>query len=160
MNWFICFSYMISLSSFFFLFLSLSFPYTSSPFRAFGLFCTTHFVRSCPYYLTLPLPIAICLRVSSLFDFRNDRWSFRTQNSNFTHNHHHRISNESSTLITRNPINQPKTPPLCPTHSTNGHFEPKPMSKAPEGEGCPRCGGYVYMAEQMLARGRVSWLLF
>ncbi|XP_053670716.1 muscle LIM protein Mlp84B isoform X4 [Anopheles nili] len=37
---------------------------------------------------------------------------------------------------------------------TNGHFEPKPMSKAPEGEGCPRCGGYVYMAEQMLARGR------
>uniref|UniRef100_A0A4Y0AMQ5 LIM zinc-binding domain-containing protein n=1 Tax=Anopheles funestus TaxID=62324 RepID=A0A4Y0AMQ5_ANOFN len=37
---------------------------------------------------------------------------------------------------------------------TNGHFEPKPMSKAPEGEGCPRCGGFVYMAEQMLARGR------
>ena len=31
-----------------------------------------------------------------------------------------------------------------------------PMSKAPEGEGCPRCGGFVYMAEQMLARGRVS----
>lgn len=32
----------------------------------------------------------------------------------------------------------------------------KPMSKAPEGEGCPRCGGHVYAAEQMLARGRVS----
>lgn len=30
--------------------------------------------------------------------------------------------------------------------------------KAPEGEGCPRCGGYVYAAEQMLARGRVSFL--
>ncbi|XP_058175331.1 muscle LIM protein Mlp84B-like isoform X1 [Anopheles ziemanni] len=41
-----------------------------------------------------------------------------------------------------------------PTDGTNGHFEPKPMSKAPEGEGCPRCGGFVYMAEQMLARGR------
>ncbi|XP_055600519.1 muscle LIM protein Mlp84B isoform X2 [Uranotaenia lowii] len=37
---------------------------------------------------------------------------------------------------------------------TNGHIEPKPIPKAPEGEGCPRCGGFVYMAEQMLARGR------
>lgn len=35
-----------------------------------------------------------------------------------------------------------------------------PMSKAPEGEGCPRCGGFVYMAEQMLARGRVSFTKF
>lgn len=26
--------------------------------------------------------------------------------------------------------------------------------------GCPRCGGYVYAAEQMLARGRVSNDLF
>jgi hypothetical protein len=34
--------------------------------------------------------------------------------------------------------------------------EPKAIAKAPEGEGCPRCGGYVYAAEQMLARGRVS----
>lgn len=33
------------------------------------------------------------------------------------------------------------------------------MSKAPEGEGCPRCGGHVYAAEQMLARGRVSLLI-
>ncbi|XP_058053479.1 muscle LIM protein Mlp84B isoform X2 [Anopheles bellator] len=40
------------------------------------------------------------------------------------------------------------------TDGTNGHTEPKPFAKAPEGEGCPRCGGYVYMAEQMLARGR------
>ncbi|XP_065158126.1 muscle LIM protein Mlp84B-like isoform X1 [Atheta coriaria] len=31
---------------------------------------------------------------------------------------------------------------------------PKAMSKAPDGEGCPRCGGFVYAAEQMLARGR------
>lgn len=29
------------------------------------------------------------------------------------------------------------------------------MTQAPEGEGCPRCGAYVYAAEQMLARGRV-----
>jgi len=36
--------------------------------------------------------------------------------------------------------------------------EPKAIAKAPEGEGCPRCGGYVYAAEQMLARGRVSIL--
>jgi hypothetical protein len=34
----------------------------------------------------------------------------------------------------------------------------RPMTKAPEGEGCPRCGGFVYAAEQMLARGRVSLL--
>ncbi|XP_061391835.1 muscle LIM protein Mlp84B isoform X1 [Musca vetustissima] len=33
-------------------------------------------------------------------------------------------------------------------------LEPKKIAKAPEGEGCPRCGGYVYAAEQMLARGR------
>jgi hypothetical protein len=32
----------------------------------------------------------------------------------------------------------------------------KSRAKAPEGEGCPRCGGVVYAAEQMLARGRVS----
>lgn len=27
--------------------------------------------------------------------------------------------------------------------------------KAPDGQGCPRCGGFVYAAEQMLAKGRV-----
>lgn len=31
---------------------------------------------------------------------------------------------------------------------------PTAIAKAPEGEGCPKCGGYVYAAEQMLARGR------
>ncbi|CAH0560233.1 unnamed protein product [Brassicogethes aeneus] len=31
---------------------------------------------------------------------------------------------------------------------------PKAIAKAPDGQGCPRCGGYVYAAEQMLARGR------
>lgn len=36
----------------------------------------------------------------------------------------------------------------------------KAIAKAPEGEGCPRCGGYVYAAEQMLARGRVSLVVF
>jgi hypothetical protein len=29
---------------------------------------------------------------------------------------------------------------------------------APDGEGCPRCGGCVYAAEQMLAKGRVRIL--
>lgn len=38
-------------------------------------------------------------------------------------------------------------------------LESRAIAKAPEGEGCPRCGGYVYAAEQMLARGRVSWLM-
>ncbi|KAJ1521134.1 hypothetical protein ONE63_002831 [Megalurothrips usitatus] len=35
-------------------------------------------------------------------------------------------------------------------------LEPRAIAKAPEGEGCPRCGGFVYAAEQMLARGR-AW---
>ncbi|XP_055838862.1 muscle LIM protein Mlp84B-like isoform X6 [Episyrphus balteatus] len=33
-------------------------------------------------------------------------------------------------------------------------LEPRVIAKAPEGQGCPRCGGFVYAAEQMLARGR------
>lgn len=37
-----------------------------------------------------------------------------------------------------------------------GATESRSMAMAPEGEGCPRCGGFVYMAEQMLAKGRVS----
>lgn len=37
-----------------------------------------------------------------------------------------------------------------------GASESRSMAMAPEGEGCPRCGGFVYMAEQMLAKGRVS----
>jgi hypothetical protein len=28
--------------------------------------------------------------------------------------------------------------------------------KAPEGQGCPRCGGSVFAAEQMLSKGRVN----
>ena len=28
--------------------------------------------------------------------------------------------------------------------------------KAPEGTGCPHCGGSVFAAEQMLSKGRVS----
>lgn len=35
-------------------------------------------------------------------------------------------------------------------------LEPRAIAKAPEGQGCPRCGGFVYAAEQMLARGRVG----
>lgn len=35
----------------------------------------------------------------------------------------------------------------------------KNTAKAPDGQGCPRCGGFVYAAEQMLARGRVSVFL-
>lgn len=37
-------------------------------------------------------------------------------------------------------------------------LEPRVILKAPDGQGCPRCGGWVYAAEQMLARGRVSIL--
>lgn len=33
-------------------------------------------------------------------------------------------------------------------------LESRAIAKAPEGEGCPRCGGYVYAAEQMLALGK------
>lgn len=62
-------------------------------------------------------------------------WSFATPNKKNTHTKSH-------------------------TYRTNGHTEPKPISKAPEGEGCPRCGGFVYMAEQMLARGRVSFFFY
>lgn len=35
--------------------------------------------------------------------------------------------------------------------------KPRRMSIAPMGEGCPRCGGNVYAAERMLARGRVRY---
>ena len=31
--------------------------------------------------------------------------------------------------------------------------------KATDGQGCPRCGGAVFAAEQMLARGRVQLLI-
>lgn len=44
------------------------------------------------------------------------------------------------------------------SRGSNAILEPRAIAKAPEGEGCPRCGGYVYAAEQMLARGRVSFL--
>jgi hypothetical protein len=36
-----------------------------------------------------------------------------------------------------------------------GPKDVKAIAKAPPGEGCPRCGGCVYAAEQMLAKGRV-----
>lgn len=39
--------------------------------------------------------------------------------------------------------------------SSGAMLESKAIAKAPDGEGCPRCGGYVYAAEQMLARGKV-----
>lgn len=43
---------------------------------------------------------------------------------------------------------------------TNGAcLESRVIAKAPPGEGCPRCGGYVYAAEQMLARGKVGFIL-
>lgn len=45
---------------------------------------------------------------------------------------------------------------VCRGVRTNGAcLEPRVIAKAPPGEGCPRCGGYVYAAEQMLARGKV-----
>ncbi|XP_034185644.1 muscle LIM protein 1 isoform X6 [Osmia lignaria lignaria] len=40
------------------------------------------------------------------------------------------------------------------SRGSNAVLESRAIAKAPEGEGCPRCGGYVYAAEQMLARGR------
>lgn len=46
------------------------------------------------------------------------------------------------------------------TRISNAMMESRVIAKAPEGEGCPRCGGYVYAAEQMLARGRVRSLFF
>ncbi|XP_051169405.1 muscle LIM protein Mlp84B-like isoform X4 [Leptopilina boulardi] len=39
---------------------------------------------------------------------------------------------------------------------SNAVMESRAIAKAPEGQGCPRCGGYVYAAEQMLARGRLA----
>lgn len=32
----------------------------------------------------------------------------------------------------------------------------KELAKAPDGEGCPRCGVFVYAAEQMLGREKVT----
>lgn len=42
-----------------------------------------------------------------------------------------------------------------PRTGATAMLEPRAIARAPEGEGCPRCGGYVYAAEQKLARGRV-----
>ncbi|XP_050442103.1 muscle LIM protein Mlp84B isoform X5 [Adelges cooleyi] len=39
-------------------------------------------------------------------------------------------------------------------HRPQAPLESRAIARAPEGEGCPRCGGFVYMAEQMLAKGR------
>uniref|UniRef100_A0A1L8DMD3 Putative regulatory protein mlp n=2 Tax=Nyssomyia neivai TaxID=330878 RepID=A0A1L8DMD3_9DIPT len=45
----------------------------------------------------------------------------------------------------------------APIEIRNGAcLEPRVIARAPEGQGCPRCGGYVYNAEQMLARGK-AW---
>ncbi|XP_050532072.1 muscle LIM protein 1-like isoform X4 [Daktulosphaira vitifoliae] len=44
-------------------------------------------------------------------------------------------------------------------HRPAAPLESRAIARAPEGEGCPRCGGYVYMAEQMLAKGRSVGLL-
>ncbi|XP_034654122.1 muscle LIM protein Mlp84B isoform X2 [Drosophila subobscura] len=40
------------------------------------------------------------------------------------------------------------------SHLNREFVQPKIPPKAPDGEGCPRCGIYVYAAEQMLARGK------
>lgn len=31
--------------------------------------------------------------------------------------------------------------------------------KAPEGQGCPRCGGSVFAAEMMLSKGQVCYIM-
>ena len=42
--------------------------------------------------------------------------------------------------------------------SRNNYHYPQlqKIAQAPPGEGCPRCGGRVYQAEEMLAMGKVS----
>ncbi len=40
------------------------------------------------------------------------------------------------------------------THAPRTTVSDTASIKAPEGEGCPRCGGAVFAAEMMLSRGR------
>lgn len=46
--------------------------------------------------------------------------------------------------------------------SSRPFYNPDTTSiKAPKGQGCPRCGGMVFAAEQQLAKGTVSlWAIF
>lgn len=50
-------------------------------------------------------------------------------------------------------------PPTVQNHSSETHAPRTTVSdtasiKAPPGQGCPRCGGAVFAAEQMLSKGR------
>ena len=42
------------------------------------------------------------------------------------------------------------------TFSGNMPVQNGSVSQAPDGEGCPRCGGYVYHADQIFSKGR-AW---
>lgn len=45
--------------------------------------------------------------------------------------------------------------------ATRPFYNPDTTSiKAPPGQGCPRCGGMVFAAEQQLAKGTVSYFFF
>jgi len=48
---------------------------------------------------------------------------------------------------------------VCTTGTADVPVEAKQGIKAPEGEGCPRCGFCVYAAEQMISKTRVSFVL-
>ena len=64
------------------------------------------------------------------------------------------------------PIIPPHSVARCPRHHNtplstcacrnNYHYpQLQKIAQAPPGEGCPRCGGRVYQAEEMLAMGKV-----
>lgn len=53
---------------------------------------------------------------------------------------------------------QPSHPPsgLVSSYGRDDYVKPYKAPKAQPGEGCPRCGGKVFAAEEMLAKGKVS----
>lgn len=46
---------------------------------------------------------------------------------------------------------------VCTSGDSEAPTESKMGTKAAEGEGCPRCGFFVYAAEQMISKTRVSF---
>lgn len=49
----------------------------------------------------------------------------------------------------------PRLPSSC-SYKRDDYVKPYKAPKADPGEGCPRCGGKVYAAEEMLAKGKVG----
>lgn len=52
----------------------------------------------------------------------------------------------------------PPLPSSC-SYKRDDFVKPYKAPKADPGEGCPRCGGKVFAAEEMLAKGKVGSLL-